>query len=159
MSYLTDRAWSDKFIPRIKQIIGSKLIDVSSFKVDTQQATDLIVMNVANLQIAARLRRPGYVKEYGNEFTVRCERSSGVKTEFVKIMEGFGDWMFYGHVNELETDIIRWFIIDLEAFRTAVRGGLAPCLVKTNTDGETTFMVFHIKRIPENCILYSNETE
>ena len=62
--------------------------------------------------------RAGYADKYGHEFTIRSSRRNGCKTELAKILEGFGDWMFYGH--ECGRTIFPWFILDLDAFRSHI---------------------------------------
>ena len=107
MSYSADRRWSDAFIPAIKQIVGPLLLEESSFEVDTQQAADLVVMNARDTTIACRVRRGGYADRYGYEFTIRAKRDTGAKTELEKIIDGFGDWMFYGHAHADGTNVSR----------------------------------------------------
>ena len=120
-SYSEDRSWSDRFIPAMKQVIGPHLLEVSSFEVDTQQATDLVVMKANGVTIACRVRRPGYLN-YKNEFTIRRKRDSGAVTEMDKIINGWADWMFYGHAvsncDQLELPgFSAWYLINLDSFR------------------------------------------
>lgn len=115
--YVQDRQWSDRFIPHIKCIVGPRLMAESSFDVDTKQATDLIILRARNMMVAARVRRPGYFSRYPHEFTIRSDRDSGAETELQKVVNGFGDWMFYGHADETERHIAHWHLIDLHAWR------------------------------------------
>lgn len=114
-NYTEDRRWSDQFIPQIKRIVGPHLLEVTSFEVDTQEAADLIIMHARTVTLACRVRRPGYEK-YVGQFTIRAKRDTGVTTELQKITNGWGDLMFYGHVNE-QDDIWAWLLVDLHAFR------------------------------------------
>jgi hypothetical protein len=117
-SYAQDRAWSDRFIPEIKRIVGPYLLCESSFEVDTLQAADLVVMKAKNMTIACRIRRPGYAESYPNDFTIRSHRASGAETEFDKLVKGWGDWMFYGHAQDNDSNHIRrWMLIDLSSWR------------------------------------------
>lgn len=43
MSYASDRRESDRFIPRIKSIVGPWLLDVTPDEIDCKQAADLMV--------------------------------------------------------------------------------------------------------------------
>lgn len=115
-SYNGDRAWSDRFIPEIKTIVGPLLLQESTLEVDRREAADLIVLNARDKKIAARVRRPGYAEKYPNQFTVRAKRDSGATTELEKIVNGFGDWMFYGHA-DFDDTLARWMVIDLASFR------------------------------------------
>jgi len=114
--YKDYRTWSDKFIPAIKQIIGPRILDVSSFEVDTQNAADFTVFRAKNLLIACRVRRFQYIKYFG-QFTIRAKLDSGIKTELQKIVDGWGDIMFYGYACESGVEIAAWSLIDLNAFR------------------------------------------
>jgi hypothetical protein len=143
----------------MKQIIGPHLLEISSFKVDTQQAADLVVLTSGNITIGCRLRRPGYFERYPNDITIRSARDSGAKTELSKIVDGWGTWIFYGHLDR--DDIIhRWFIIDLTRFRAGLirdqgRIGLQN---KKNGDG-THFVYFDITRCPELLVSSSEMVE
>lgn len=118
MVYGTDRAWSDQYIPAIKRIVGPLLLCESPIEVDQKQAADLIVMRARDMMIGCRVRRPGFAADYGSQFTIRCARDNGAKTELAKIVDGFGDWLFYGHAIDGEAiGIDPWYLIDLDAFR------------------------------------------
>jgi hypothetical protein len=150
--YSSDRQWSDLMIPQIKQIVGPFLLETSSFDVDAKQATDLIVFTARDMRIAARVRRPGYAERYPYEFTIRCKRDSGAETELSKIVNGWGDWLFYGHA-DASNWIARWFLIDLHAFRAALircamNGASLKVTEKANGDG-TYFKSFDLRSFPE----------
>lgn len=164
--YSRDRAWSDQYIPHMKQIIGPHLLVESSFDVDTKRASDLVLMQAASLMIACRVRRPGYADRYPNQFTLRYARDSGVETEYSKVVNGWGDWMFYGHADKDEAGKInRWMLINLRHFRAqlindhsrrTIRNGITP-----NGDG-THFRWFDAKsfaQTPPLLIAESNEHE
>jgi len=143
--YKTDRQWSDGYIPAMKQIIGPRLLEESSIEVDQKNATDLIVLNAKNVMIACRLRRYEYMK-YKDQFTIRSKRDSGADTELKKIVDGWGDLMFYGFADETEKPAIAaWALIDLKAFRAHLirnKGGIVMG-EKSNGDG-TYFAWFKI---------------
>jgi hypothetical protein len=150
MSYSQDRAWSDLKIPTIKQIVGPLLLEPAEFKVDALQATDLMIMHARDKRIAARVRRSGYADRYPYEFTIRSARSSGATTELTKLIEGFGDWMFYGHSsNDAGPDIGRWYVIDLNIFRANLvwhnKRNHIKYQKQKNTDNATEFVGFDIR--------------
>lgn len=152
MGYESDRRWSDAFIPAIKKIVGPLLLEESSFKVDTQQAADLVVLNARDKTIACRVRRAGYADRYGYEFTIRAKRDSGAKTELEKLVDGFGDWMFYGHADENGVDVCRWMVISLPAWRAAIIRKQAHCKKQSNGDG-THFVAFDIRDLPVDVLI------
>lgn len=156
MSYQSDRSWSDQYIPAIKQIVGPLLLDVSSFEVDTKNATDLIVLRVNDKMIAARVRRPGYADRYPYEFTIRSQRDSGAETELRKVISGWGDWMFYGHAAE-GGGISRWFVLSLPALRAELirRPDELGWEKKSNGDG-THFVAFDLRTFVEPIIVASS---
>lgn len=157
-NYAEDREWSDSLIPTIKQIVGPLLLEESSFDVDTKQATDLILMRARDMMIAARVRRFGYAERYPWEFTIRSHRDNGTKTELQKIVEGFGDWMFYGHAGIMPGEIDRWFVIDLAKFRAGLirnpstDGRGIWWGEKSNNDG-THFCWFDVQKFPANILI------
>jgi hypothetical protein len=116
-SYQNDRCWSDQFIPEIKRIVGPLLLEESPLEVDMRNATDLIILNARDVKIACRIRRARYNGSFTNQFTIRSRRDSGARTEYGKIVNGFGDWMFYGREADDSKGFDRWMIINLAHFR------------------------------------------
>jgi hypothetical protein len=154
MSYSEKRrARSDKHLPQIKGIIGPLMLEESSFEIDTQEATDLMVMTARDIRIACRVRDFQYMEKYGNEFTIR-RYSNGNETEMHKIIGGWGDWMFYGFSTEDDSSVARWFLIDLDVFRynliqhqKRVRTGRKP-----NGDG-TELQWFDVRSFTPNILI------
>jgi len=152
-SYAADRSWSDGFIPEIKRIVGPRLLEPSALWQDAKEATDLIVLTARDMRIAARVRRPGY-SQYAHEFTIRERRDSGVETELSKIINGWGDWLFYGHASNNNRTFEKWMIVDLHAFRAGlIRDGHAGVELKyeskKNGDG-THFKAFDTRSFPKH---------
>jgi hypothetical protein len=155
-----DKKWSDKFMPQIKKELGSVLICESSYEDDALKNTDLTVIGMGSLNIACRVRRYKYFNsEYRSQFTVRCVRSSGNKTELTKIIEGWGDYMFYGFCDELEKDLIHWKILDLKVFRRwfswqlVKNNGAVPGEQIPNNDGGSEFLAFDTLKMPQELIV------
>lgn len=144
------RTESDRFLPRIKQIVGPYLLEESSFEVDTRQATDLVVLRAQGLAIACRVRTPGYYEKYPYDFTVRSELHTGAQTELSKIYDGWADWMFYGHAMEEDDcgkpDFIAWMLLNLDSFRSQMIKYHKSIQWKrhSNNDG-TWFIAFDIR--------------
>jgi hypothetical protein len=161
-NYRIDREWSDQFIPRIKTLVGPLLLQPSSLQIDRTEAADLIILVAKDLRIAARVRRAGYAAQYPWQFTVRSFRESGEKTELSKIIDGWGDWFFYGHhwagrePDRNGPEIRPWWLIDLHAFRAALIRDRKELLIKTGTmengDG-TSFRWFDIRSFPKNILI------
>ena len=172
-NYAADRAWSDKFIPLIKQTVGPHLLTIAPFELDTQKATDLITFKAQNLMIACRLRRPGALERFGWEFTMRQQRLNGTPTELYKIIDGWGDWFFYAHVafetdDETEMHFSRWLLIDLQAFRAQFtrdlwrksHGKSQRLIYKlniNNKDNATTFAAFDIRSFEPSILIAASE--
>jgi len=163
-SYERNRAWSDKHIQLMKDIIGPHLLEISSFEVDTQQAADLVVFSGRNMTIACRLRRPdkdrygrSYADRYPWDVTIRAKHDSGAKTELAKISDGWGDWMFYGHLDDDEKEIHRWFLVSLDAFRAQLirhKGKLGLSLIP-NYDG-THFVALDVSKCQDVIVAASH---
>ena len=148
MSYQRDRPWSDGFIPTIKEIVGPHLLEPSSFEVDAKQATDLIVLIARDMRVAARIRRQDVFDSWPYEFTIREHRDSGAQTELSKIVDGWGDWLFYGHaIDDDDVRIGAWMLVSLHALRSAMIRRLIPegmTGTKSNRDG-TRFRWFDVR--------------
>lgn len=81
------------------------------------QATDLMMLDARDMRVAARVRRPGNAQRYPYQFTIRSRLPSGTETELSKIVNGKGDWLFYGHASAAQSNVVNWWLIDLNAFR------------------------------------------
>lgn len=150
--YNINRAWSDRYLPQIKSIVGAHLLAAAPDSLDMRRATDLLMLDARDMRIAARVRRPGYAGRYPHEFTIRAEAAYGGETELSKIVNGHGDWMFYGHASYDGTSFDRWWLLDLRAFRAALirqaaNGFPVRCGDKRNADG-TAFKWFDIRSFP-----------
>lgn len=161
--YREDRQWSDKFIPQIKSIVGPLLLEPASFKLDAKEATDLIVFRARDMRIAARIRNHEYLKKYSHQFTIRSRRDSGAETELSKIVNGWGDWFFYGFSDREERTIVQWILIDLDHFRaTLIRNSMNDvkiiCGDGSNGDG-THFKWFDVRSFPASLLIASSRVE
>lgn len=160
-----DKRWSDIFIPRIAELIAPVLLVPAPFEEDAERNTDLIVLKMDSVRIGCRIRRYQYLKDYGNEFTIRSGRPSGVKTELTKIIEGWGDLFFYGFSNADETDIEKWFLGDMNVFRLwfnrymAEHQGKIPGNGKDNQDNSSNFRAFKLTDLPPQFIVRSSHKE
>ena len=148
-----DKKWSDKFLPEIKRHLGEYLIgEPKHIEEDMNNNTDLIVLELRAIRIACRVRRDQYREKYGSQFTIRTERQTSNKTELTKIIEGWGDYMFYGFGGE--RNLTQWFIGDLNAFRLWFNGeivrrkGGLPGTLHGNPDGSSDFRAFDKNSIP-----------
>lgn len=157
-----DKKWSDKFIPRIAELIGPAVIVPAPFEEDAERNTDLIVLKMNSIRIGCRIRKSEYRERYGDEFTIRSGRPSGVKTELTKIIEGWGDMFFYGFSNESETDLAQWFLGDMKVFRLwfnrhmAEHQGKQPGTGRCNNDNSSDFRAFKLEDLPAQFIVDSS---
>jgi len=147
-----DKRWSDRFLPEIKRILGEYLIAEAPFDEDAEHNTDLIVLRLAAVRIACRVRKHEYIARYGGEFTIRSGRPSGAKTELTKIIEGWGDYLFYAFSDDAELHLAKWILGDLRAFRLFINRELAagrkPWLAKDNHDNSSSFLCFQYSVMP-----------
>lgn len=152
LDYTTNRIWSDQYLPEVKRQIGAHLLKVAPDDLDQQQATDLLMLDAKDMRVAVRIRRPGYHSRYPHEFTIRSKLPSGAPTELAKVVNGHGDWMFYGHASEDGHGLENWWLIDLKAFRAglirqAQNGYPIRHGDKTNPDG-SAFKWFDVRSFP-----------
>lgn len=148
-----DKRWSDRFLPEIKQILGLHLIGEPPIEEDSERNTDLMVLKLDSVRIACRIRKNKFLDRYGNQFTIRAGRPSGIKTELTKIIEGWGDYFFYGFSDKEETVLEKWILGDLKALRLFIMRELAasrnPWIEnKNNKDNSSSFVAFTYDTIP-----------
>ena len=163
--YKTNRKWSDRFNPRIQEICSRNIIlpvniIIAPYEDDALRNTDLFAMSAGDKRIACRMRRPEYLKNYANEFTITCKIPGMPKVELDKLLEGWGDFFFYGFSNQDEKDIARWFIGDLHAFRgyyyrkkKELPKGIPPGSYRKKPDGSGDFLSFKLRQMPDNFII------
>jgi hypothetical protein len=160
MSWKNDKRWSDRFLPQIKGILGLHLIGEPPAEEDAERNTDLMVLRMDAVRIGCRVRKHHYLAQYGNEFTIRAGRPSGVKTELTKIIEGWGDYFFYGFSNEPETRLEFWALADMRVFRrhyalmlARSMPGVAPGVSKQNRDNSSSFAAFRWNDFPPEFVV------
>jgi hypothetical protein len=156
-----DKRFTDIFLPEIKAILGQQLIGSAPIEDDRQRNTDLIVLKMDSVRIACRLRRADrYLAKYGNQFTIRVGRPTGIKTELTKIIEGWGDYFFYAFGDEQTQALAKWTLADLKVFRGAFarrlveRNPLPPLL--HNGDNSSTFYAFKWSDYPADLVVASS---
>jgi hypothetical protein len=148
-----DKRWSDRFLPEIKGYLGQALIGEPPVEEDQQRNTDLVVLRLDAVRIGCRVRKHDQIR-YCNEFTIRSGRPSGAKTELTKIIEGWGDYFFYGFADANESALELWMLGDLKAFRIwysrqlAARKGVPPGARQNNRDNSSSFYAFRWADIP-----------
>lgn len=149
-----DKIASDVYLDEIKKILGLYLIGEPPIEEDAERNTDLMVLKMDAVRIACRVRTVGYQEKYDNEFTVRSTRPSGAKTELRKIIEGWGDYMFYGFGDGV--NLSSWHLLDLKVFRSAFLTMVYKRKVpkqKMNHDNSSGFIPFEINKFPEKFIV------
>ena len=155
-----DKAWSDKFLDEIKGILGRLLISASPAIEDKQHNTDLIVLKLESVRIACRVRKFKYFDSYSDELTIRSSRP-GADTELRKIIEGWGDYFFYGFADQEDSRLVKWIVVDLKKFRLwfcrqlCKLQGKTPGSERTNSDGSSKFLVFKVEELKDAIIAQS----
>ena len=115
--WVIGKEWSDRFLPEIKAALGVWLVAEPEVEEDRDRNTDLIVLRMESVRIACRIRKHEYLLQYPDEFTIRAHRPSGAKTELAKIVEGWGQFFFYGFANRAGDGLGAWALCDLNVFR------------------------------------------
>lgn len=160
MSWKNGKVWSDRFLPEIKSILGRHLIAEPPVEEDMRHNTDLIVLRLDAVRIGCRVRRFQYVQSFGGEFTIRSGARSGAKTEITKIIEGWGDYFFYGFADWQEQALHQWALCDLNVFRIWHSRRLfadkaMPGKTHQNADG-TALTAFRFADLPPHFVVASS---
>ena len=160
MSWQRDKRWSDRFLPQIKGILGQHLIGEPPMEEDAERNTDLMVLRMEAVRIGCRVRKHDYYARYPNEFTIRAGRPSGVKTELTKIIEGWGDYFFYGFADQKNERLCAWTLADMKVFRVHynrmladMERGQTPGFHKKNNDNSSTFVAFCWDTFPADFVV------
>ena len=149
-----NKQWSDRFLPEIKRILGEHLIAEPPVEEDMEHNSDLMTLRLDTVRVSCRVRKFEYLAPFGDEFTIRAGYANGAKTELTKIIEGWGDYLFYGFADEHEERLAQWILGDLRCFRIyhsrhlVQNGGALPGRLHQNTDNVTSFRVFKYNEIP-----------
>jgi len=155
--YKDNREWSDRLLRRVAGILGEVFIQTSPDVEDMQHNTDLMVLNNRPHRYAVRIRKNRYSK-WADQFTIRSGLRSDIPTEFDKIIDGFGDYMFYGIANSERDDLVCYSIIDLDVFRNHLGDSTVHAQVMENQD-ETKFLFFSYDQFPEELIVRSHHED
>ena len=144
-----DKRWSDRFLDEIKGILGQLFIAEAPIVEDQKHNTDLIVLTLDALRIGCRVRKHYYYQRWPDDYTIRCARPSGTPTEMEKMLDGWGDYFFYGFSNETEECLCAWRVITLERLRAYIawfrktHNGDMPGTLIPNGDGSSDFRSFN----------------
>lgn len=107
---------------------------------DSNLSYDL-VFNL-DFTISIRIRKYKYLKY--NDMTIRSKSKKGYTTEVDKINKGLGQIYFYSYMNELENELIKIRIVNVNAIRHLTESN--NYIKKSNTDG-TEFFAYNFTDI------------
>jgi hypothetical protein len=152
-----DYEWQAQFLPEIKQLFATILIDAVPVEEDRMLNGGLIVLRLDPVRVACRVRRFHYLHRYRDQFTLRASRPSGVPTDIHKVLSGWGDNYFYGFAKQDDTGLAAWLLGSLNVFRLWHDQQLAqteqpPGTLIPNDDG-TTFRAYSIDQLPPEFIV------
>lgn len=116
-----DDKWTKGYGKEVAEIVRSLAGEILYIRAadedeDIHKATDIVV-GVKEGAIACRIRRPGYLKAFG-DVTIRYSRPTGTPTEFEKIKEGFGRWYLYAWAGK-DGRFESWVFVDLNCLRAS----------------------------------------
>jgi hypothetical protein len=156
-----DFDYQRRFIPAMKRIIAEHLLVEAPAEEDALRNSDLIVLGLPNqLRVACRVRKYEYLARYGDEFTLRASRGSGVQTELQKVLNGWGTHLLYGFAAPDESaELVQWVLGDLDVFRgwywdeCLARDFEPPGIRRLNQDGSSTFLAFRIGELPPEFVV------
>ena len=144
--FKTNWAFSEKYMPQIKQILAKHagkflLIQVANMEEDLTQAFDLDVIAGKKTHVSVRIRRASIKFR---DITIRAY-NKGHKTEIHKLREGFGDWYLYAWVGDNQK-IVEYALIDIHAARDLF---MKEKPVIPNTDNATGFVNYSFDELAQ----------
>jgi hypothetical protein len=153
-----DWSWSDRFLPRVRELVGAFLLVPSGLGDDRLRATDLRSLRMEPVTVGCRVIRPQpSVPDAHGHFTVRCDRPGGQPGELTKILNGYCDYFFYGYSVDREgSGLGLWNLIDLEVFRRWCGEGRLSGLEPIRTrDGSASFYALKWSWFPPELVVAS----
>jgi len=158
-----------KHFDSIRRIVGPRLLSLSNYLQDTEEATDLVVLcpivSVKTPSLGVRIRSPLANKGWYNEFTIRSRSRRGQRTEIDKFLTGTPDWFFYGILLDDGSDFDVWHIIDVaiwaRLYREAEERDFSDFWVRERSNGDgTAFKAFTIvSRTMKDAVIASNHPD
>lgn len=134
-----------KYRSQIKRIINKNIhhlgvLNQSTYEEDTKQAFDFIY-EFKNSKIPVRIRDNTFLRY--RDLTIRSKAMYNGRTEYDKLLDGFGDVYLYAWENINKTSFTAYMLVDLHIFRSS---GLINKIGKpiANNDG-TQFYNFSIQ--------------
>ena len=149
MGYQEDLRLEIEFGRTIKQVLGLYFFRQDDFA-DKKEGTDFMIYVAGGVRVAVRLRTYKYLAKYGDQFTIRWRRPSGVDTEIHKIKRGYVSHLFYGFVDEQEKNIVQYFIGDLSFLRFP---NYKPREIRQNNPHDSDLAVYYLEDFPSEFIL------
>lgn len=175
-SYAEDSKWSvSKIQPIAKlKIYNSVWPQAKIIPLDNDRRNQMkVILDIAGADkllkwpdggvafLAQRFRR--FEERDFDDFTLRYSRPSGRVTEVGKILRAFkrsgmiAAFYAYGHVNQDETDFLRFRVLRFVEFCLEWQSGrLPPDGRQTNKD-RTTFLYWRFSKIPDHLFEFSSE--
>lgn len=71
------------------------------------------------VELSVRIRKHQYLKY--RDFTIRSKSKNGYACEIDKLMAGLGKIYFYGWMNQQETGLADWIVVDIDKIRNDLR--------------------------------------
>lgn len=143
-----DKSWSDPYLEHTKRLLGTALIIEGDAGQDRLENSDLVVVRLEPYRIGVRIRRAWCFDIWPDQFTIRSARDSGATTELAKILDGWGDYLFYGFAHPNRAGRLQAArLIDLDTFREWEAD--AHFQEKDNGDG-TYFRAYPISAFPRH---------
>lgn len=159
--------WSERFKNEIKQILyiyfNSLEFTEGTLEEDRYQCTDLISIN-NKIRISARVRRFKFYRNNYDELTLT--ENPDKKPELKKIMEGWGNYYFYGYCDKNESRIHAWAIYDLDIFRSWILDYMflystfpGKIRDKNDSNGTEKFRIIDVTNVPNIIVAKSFKNE
>lgn len=151
------RQYEYKFIKEISDIFiehdmlryctKMKLIPSTEYE-DFQLSYDM-KLDAGRFELSVRIRQYSYLRY--KDFTIRTRSKNGGLCEYDKLIQGKGQTYFYGWMNQDQTRLADWIIVDINKIRAHLHEGED----KKNPDG-TMFKAYKIAWIQDLGGLISN---
>lgn len=153
-----------KYFDKIRNVVGPRLMTLSNYIQDTQEATDLVVLrpivSVETPSMGVRIRSHLPNEDWYDEFTIRSKSKYGNRTEINKFISGNPDWFFYCILNADGSNFSVWHLIDVRKWASiyslSISGEIKLWTQDRNNGDGTAFKAFTIRGPMREAVIASN---
>ena len=134
----------------VQCLLGKYIIKKATPEQDMQLNTDFQVDSIS-LSIMSRVRGSECFPDWGMDFIFRAYADGGNQSEYDKMLDGMGQWYFYGFGHPTRPNVVLWYwLFDLDAIRYGINNGVTGTIMPNRHNPRDIFIVYNINHFPRD---------